>query len=91
MRGCAAAPFGAAAPGAGGIGQGKGSGRGAEPPAHRRPCACTEGALAAVALWLYQTDRTNLLGYGLLLLCPLMHLLMMGGHGPAGKSTPRSQ
>lgn len=39
------------------------------------------GALAVLAYWLYRNGNGNLLAYGLLLLCPLMHVFMMGGHG----------
>lgn len=39
------------------------------------------GAIAGLAYWFYQTGRASLLGYGLLLLCPLLHLLIPGGHG----------
>ena len=46
------------------------------------------GLLAVAALWLYQTGRTNLLGYGLLLLCPAMHLFMVGGHGQQQHTAP---
>lgn len=46
------------------------------------------GVLAVAAFWLYQTGRTNLLGYGLLLLCPAMHLFMMGGHGHQQEAAP---
>lgn len=46
--------------------------------------------LAAVAVvWLVQTGRTNILGYGLLLLCPLMHLFMHGSHGHQHEAPPR--
>lgn len=40
-------------------------------------------ALAAVIWWLVSTGNTLFLGYGLLLLCPLMHL--MGGHRHGGR------
>lgn len=37
--------------------------------------------LAAGAFWLWSSDNRGFLAYGVLLLCPLLHLLMMRGHG----------
>lgn len=37
--------------------------------------------LAAGAFFLWSRGYTNILGYGMLLLCPLMHLVMHRGHG----------
>lgn len=31
--------------------------------------------------WLWSRGTTNILAYGMILLCPLMHLFMHGGHG----------
>lgn len=51
--------------------------------------------LAGVGYWLYTYHYEHALGflpYGILLLCPLMHIFMHGGHGhghgaPAEEST----
>lgn len=37
--------------------------------------------VAAGVYFLWTRGYTNLLGYGMLLLCPLMHLLMHRSHG----------
>ena len=37
--------------------------------------------LVGGGIWLWLQGRVDILSYGLLLLCPLMHVFMMGGHG----------
>lgn len=51
-------------------------------------CALPIAALAAVFLFQVELGTTALLA--LLLLCPLSHLLMMGGHGQGKHQTPHN-
>lgn len=37
--------------------------------------------LALAALFVFKIPSSSLLYFGLILLCPLMHLFMMGNHG----------
>ncbi|MFZ5816057.1 MAG: DUF2933 domain-containing protein [Bacillota bacterium] len=37
--------------------------------------------MVAGGIWLWSRGVTDLLSYGMLLLCPLMHLFMHGSHG----------
>lgn len=61
---------------------GEGHGR----PQNRKPLLWVLGigAVAVVGWLLYRSGNGNLLFYGLILLCPLMHLFMHGGHGHGG-------
>ena len=52
----------------------------------RKPHLWVVGGLLLVGggFWLWSKGMTNILFYGMLLLCPLMHLFMHGGHGGHG-------
>lgn len=42
---------------------------------------CSVPIVALAAVWLFQIELSTPLLFALLLLCPLSHLFMLGGHG----------
>ena len=53
--------------------------RGGHPPWMMALCLLPIAAVVAVSV--FQVSVSNVLLFGVFLLCPLMHLFMMGGHG----------
>jgi Protein of unknown function (DUF2933) len=47
---------------------------------------CLLPIAAIVAVTVFQVSVSNVLLFGVFLLCPLMHLFMMGGHGHGSHS-----
>lgn len=46
--------------------------------------------LLAGGLWIWSRGYVNVLSYAMLLLCPLMHLFMLGGHHSKGHASEQA-
>lgn len=47
--------------------------------------------LAVVAVTLFKIPISNVVFFGLILACPLMHVIMHGGHGDGGKQKMKGE